>query len=72
MEEAGVWEAYPTIVIKSGCDYADSHKSKEWQGYAASVAAAGLKAFLSSLELPDEDHVAKGKSWYIFRSWFIS
>ena len=62
MEGAGVWDTYPTIVIKSGCDYADSHKSKEWQGYAASVAAAGLRAFVGSLELPDEDQTFEGKS----------
>ena len=55
MEGVGVWEAFPTIVIKSACDYADSHKSKEWQVYAAGSAAAGLKAVLEKLELPDEE-----------------
>lgn len=46
MEGAGVWDHFPSIVIKGVCDYADSHKNKEWQGYAAAVAAAGMKAFL--------------------------
>lgn len=34
------------IVIKGVCDYADSHKDKKWQGYAAATAAACMKAFL--------------------------
>ncbi|EWZ28528.1 hypothetical protein FOZG_17741 [Fusarium oxysporum Fo47] len=47
MEGAGVWDILPCIVIKGGCDYADSHKSKVWQRYAAATAAACTKAFLS-------------------------
>ncbi|KAK2594864.1 hypothetical protein QQS21_007414 [Conoideocrella luteorostrata] len=46
MEGAGIWDVFPTLVIKGICDYADSHKCKDWQGYAATTAAAGLKAFL--------------------------
>jgi nucleoside phosphorylase len=46
MEGAGVWEHFPSLVIKGVCDYADSHKSKRWQGYAAVTAAAVMKAFL--------------------------
>jgi nucleoside phosphorylase len=46
MEGAGVWDAFPCVVIKGVCDYADSHKNKKWQGYAASIAAACMKAFL--------------------------
>jgi nucleoside phosphorylase len=46
MESAGTWDFVPTIVIKSVCDYADSHKNKEWQQYAAATAAAGAKALL--------------------------
>jgi nucleoside phosphorylase len=47
MEGAGVWEKFPSsLVIKGICDYADSHKSKRWQGYAAATAAAVMKAFL--------------------------
>jgi nucleoside phosphorylase len=48
MEGAGVWEHFPSLVIKGVCDYADSHKSKRWQGYAAATAAAVMKAFLES------------------------
>ncbi|UKZ85203.1 uncharacterized protein TrAFT101_001071 [Trichoderma asperellum] len=46
MEGAGVWDSFPTVVIKSVCDYADSHKNKMWQKYAAASAAACTKAFL--------------------------
>lgn len=46
MEGAGVWDSFPTVVIKSVCDYADSHKNKTWQRYAAATAAACSKAFL--------------------------
>jgi nucleoside phosphorylase len=46
MEGAGVWDILPCLLIKGVCDYADSHKSKLWQGYAAMTAAACLKAFL--------------------------
>jgi nucleoside phosphorylase len=48
MEGAGVWEPCPSLVIKGVCDYADSHKSKRWQGYAAATAAAVVKVFLES------------------------
>ncbi|KAM4066732.1 tetratricopeptide repeat domain-containing protein [Hirsutella rhossiliensis] len=47
MEGAGVWDTFPCVVIKGACDYADSHKSKSWQRYAAATAAACMKAFLS-------------------------
>ncbi|KAF5686342.1 kinesin light chain [Fusarium circinatum] len=47
MEGAGVWDSFPCIIIKGGCDYADSHKNKVWQRYAAATAAACAKGFLS-------------------------
>ncbi|KAF4958877.1 hypothetical protein FGADI_2079 [Fusarium gaditjirri] len=47
MESVGVWEVFPCIVIKSVCDYADSHKNKDWQDYSAVCAAACTKAFLA-------------------------
>ncbi|KAF4825662.1 hypothetical protein CGCSCA5_v000344 [Colletotrichum siamense] len=46
MEGAGVWDTFPCIVIKGVCDYADSHKNKKWQRYAAATAAACMKALL--------------------------
>lgn len=46
MEGAGVWDNIPCIVIKGVCDYADSHKNKAWQAYAAATGASAAKAFL--------------------------
>ncbi|KAK4166725.1 nucleoside phosphorylase domain-containing protein [Cladorrhinum sp. PSN259] len=43
----GVWDVFPCVVIKGACAYADSHKTKKWQRYAAATAAACMKAFLS-------------------------
>jgi nucleoside phosphorylase len=40
MEAAGLMNHFPCLVIRGICDYSDSHKNKEWQGYAAIVAAA--------------------------------
>ncbi|KAF2231416.1 purine and uridine phosphorylase [Viridothelium virens] len=39
MEAAGLG-SFPNLVIRGICDYADSHKNKRWQEYAAAVAAA--------------------------------
>ncbi|KAG9527496.1 purine and uridine phosphorylase, partial [Aureobasidium melanogenum] len=47
MEGAGVWDNLPCLVIKGVCDYADSHKNKVWQDYAAATAASAAKAFLA-------------------------
>ena len=55
MEGAGIWDTFPTIIVKSACDYADSHKNKQWQEYAAATAATAMKALLETLELPDRD-----------------
>lgn len=50
MEGAGVWEGFPgrCLVVKGVCDYADSHKNKRWQIYAAATAAACTKSLLES------------------------
>jgi nucleoside phosphorylase len=53
MEGAGVWDNFPTVVIKSVCDYADSHKNKKWQRYAAATSAACMKAFLEEWRTAD-------------------
>jgi len=53
MEGAGVWDSMPTVVIKGVCDYADSHKNKNWQKYAAASAAACMKAFLQRWPITD-------------------
>lgn len=46
MEGAGCWDTFPTIVVKSVCDYADGHKDKRWQPYASAVAACRAKAIV--------------------------
>jgi nucleoside phosphorylase len=46
MEGTGVWNNISSIIIKGVCDYADSHKNKAWQVYAAATGAATTKAFL--------------------------
>jgi nucleoside phosphorylase len=46
MEAAGLMNDFPCLVIRGICDYADSHKTKEWQGYAAAVAAAYTRELL--------------------------
>jgi nucleoside phosphorylase len=52
MEGAGVWEKFPScLIIKGVCDYADSHKSKRWQAYAAATAAATMKAVLENWDI---------------------
>ena len=33
-------------MLKGVCDYADSHKNKKWQNYAAATAAAYAASFL--------------------------
>ncbi|KAL3477934.1 hypothetical protein BJX99DRAFT_225121 [Aspergillus californicus] len=46
MEGAGVWNKFNCLIIKGVCDYADSHKNKKWQTYAAVVAASVAKGIL--------------------------
>ncbi|THW82402.1 purine and uridine phosphorylase [Aureobasidium pullulans] len=50
MEAAGLMDILPCIVIRGVCDYADSHKNKKWQPYAASTAAAYAKELLSTIK----------------------
>ncbi|RYP37899.1 hypothetical protein DL767_002771 [Monosporascus sp. MG133] len=46
MEAAGTMNCIPVGVIRGVCDYGDRHKNKEWQPYAAAMAAAYTKAVL--------------------------
>lgn len=50
MEAAGLMDNFPCIVIRGICDYADSHKNKDWQEYAAAVAAAFAKELLGYVQ----------------------
>lgn len=49
MEAAGLMNAFPCVVIRGICDYADSHKNKVSQPYAAAAAAAYAKELLKVL-----------------------
>ncbi|KAI6548304.1 hypothetical protein MCOR03_010734 [Pyricularia oryzae] len=60
MEGAGAWDEIPCIVVKGICDYADSHKSKLWQNFAAATAASVAAAIIDRYE--PSDMVATGIS----------
>ncbi|KAF5585228.1 vegetatible incompatibility het-e-1 [Fusarium subglutinans] len=49
MEAAGLPDLGPCLSVRGICDYSDSHKSKEWQEYAAATAAAFAREFLEKL-----------------------
>jgi hypothetical protein len=59
MEAAGLMDSFPCLVVRGTCDYADSHKNKRWQAYAAGTAAAYAKEVL--LVLPPAE-VAKSRT----------
>jgi nucleoside phosphorylase len=48
-EAAGLTNQFPCLVIRGICDYSDTHKNKDWQGYAAMVAAAYAKDLLHEI-----------------------
>lgn len=49
MEAAGLMNHFPCLVIRGICDYSDTHKNKDWQGYAAMTAAAYAKDLLARI-----------------------
>ncbi|KAF2181430.1 purine and uridine phosphorylase [Zopfia rhizophila CBS 207.26] len=49
MEAAGLMNHFPCLVIRGICDYSDSHKNKEWQGYAAMAVAAYAEDLLCQI-----------------------
>jgi nucleoside phosphorylase len=55
MESAGLWEQLPSIVIRGVSDYADSHRNKVWQPFAAITAACTMKALLEIFVDTDRD-----------------
>jgi nucleoside phosphorylase len=62
MEAAGLMNHFPCLVVRGVCDYSDSHKNKQWQGYAAMTAAAYAKDLLARMvpsRLEQEDRIAK-------------
>ena len=53
MEAAGLVNSFLCLVIRGICDYADSHKNKRWQAYAAGTAAAYTKEVLSVIPMAE-------------------
>jgi nucleoside phosphorylase len=49
MEAAGLMNHFPCLIVRGICDYSDSHKNAEWQGYAAMSATAYTKDLLSTM-----------------------
>ncbi|KAF3915743.1 hypothetical protein ABW20_dc0100380 [Dactylellina cionopaga] len=53
LEAAGLLNNFPCIVVRGICDYADSHKNKNWQEHAGAVAAAFAKELLGHIQPSD-------------------
>ncbi|KAK3178100.1 hypothetical protein OEA41_000233 [Lepraria neglecta] len=56
MEAAGLMNTFPCLMIRGICDYADSHKNRIWQPYAAATAAAYAKELLCIIPGPQVSH----------------
>ncbi|GMG32543.1 unnamed protein product [Aspergillus oryzae] len=52
-EAAGLMDRFPCIAIRGISDYADTHKCKKWQPYAAVAAAAYAKDLLAVIQPHD-------------------
>ncbi|KKP00157.1 hypothetical protein THAR02_07741 [Trichoderma harzianum] len=55
MEAAGLMNNFPCIIIRGICDYADEKKNKDWQEYAAALAAGFTKELLQHVRSADVD-----------------
>jgi hypothetical protein len=53
MEAAGIMNRIPVGVIRGVCDYGDRHKNKNWQPYAAAMAASYARTLLD--QIPPSD-----------------
>lgn len=62
MEAAGLMDNFPCLVIRGICDYADSYKNDDWQGYAAATAAAFAKELLSVIPASEVEQMENIKS----------
>ncbi|KAM5354778.1 hypothetical protein ACJ41O_001424 [Fusarium nematophilum] len=49
MEAAGTMNRIAVGVVRGVCDYGDEHKNKDWQPYAAAMAAVYAKAILGEI-----------------------
>ena len=57
----------PCLVIRGICDYSDSHKTKQWQGYAALAAEAYAKILLTTVSAnqPQKNPTSKKARWMV-------
>uniref|UniRef100_A0A8H7N716 NB-ARC domain-containing protein n=1 Tax=Bionectria ochroleuca TaxID=29856 RepID=A0A8H7N716_BIOOC len=62
MEGAGVWDEVPCLIVKGICDYADSHKNKRWQNFAAATAASVMKAILGRYVASERGRPSRSQS----------
>ncbi|PYI29747.1 purine and uridine phosphorylase [Aspergillus indologenus CBS 114.80] len=49
MEAAGLMDNFPCLVIRGICDYADSHKNKQWQDYSSGSRTMTMTRFTGDL-----------------------
>ncbi|KAK1656895.1 hypothetical protein BDP55DRAFT_596875 [Colletotrichum godetiae] len=64
MEAAGLMNNFPCIVVRGICDYADAHKNKRWQPYAAATAAAYAKELLNTIPPLTSSNLDKAEDSY--------
>lgn len=73
MEAAGLMDVLPCLPIRGICDYSDSHKSKEWQRYAAATAAAYAKELIEILPANNEAfenlYIRNSREFIPMRPW---
>jgi nucleoside phosphorylase len=69
MEAAGLMDEFSCLVIRGICDYADSHRNKRWQPYAAATAAAYAKELLHII--PELSKAATKKPADAFRGMSV-
>ncbi|KAL5359328.1 hypothetical protein BJX96DRAFT_183673 [Aspergillus floccosus] len=65
IEGAGIWDNIPHIIVKGVCDYADSHKNKSWQAYAAGTGASAAKTFLEYIIPINKKDLSKTRHWVV-------
>ncbi|KAL4804178.1 purine and uridine phosphorylase [Aspergillus unguis] len=70
MEAAGLINELPTLVIRGICDYCDSHKQKQWQGFAALTAAGYARLLL--LAMPFYQTHSSSRTSKSTRHWMAS
>ncbi|KAB8069053.1 ankyrin repeat-containing domain protein [Aspergillus leporis] len=64
MEAAGLMDQLPCLVIRGICDYCDSHKHKQWQGYAALSAATYTRVLLSTIPVTEYEQRRSRKAGF--------